>query len=232
MRAEAVAAALAARPDGAVALARALPATRDPERAVLLAKLLRPRAHAVAEGPNGKRLARALVADALARIGRGGAGADATLALARDLDREQVGAGLRALAAKLQKKAPDAALAVLRLVGHAADATADDGYALAAAELRAGRREEALTIVAQLADRGFDLAAALRRDRQSHPGAPLPARLRAGRAAPGGRRGGAGRSRRQRPQQAGDDGQGQAQVSRVGLSPGSRAPLRRRRRCR
>ncbi len=169
MRAEAVAAALAARPDGAVALARALPATRDPERALLLAKLLRPRARAVAEGPNGKALARALVADALARIGRGGPGADATLALARDLDREQVGAGLRAVANKLQKKAPDAALSVLRLVGHAADATADDGYALAAAELRAGRREEALTIVAQLTDRGFDLAAALRRDRQLTP---------------------------------------------------------------
>jgi hypothetical protein len=169
-RAEAAATALGARPDGASALGRALPGTRDAERAALLARLLRPRARALAEaGAAGKKLARAIVEDALARIGRGGPGADATLALARELDRARVGAGLRALAAKLQKKDPAAALTVLRLIGHAGDATADDGYALAAAELRAGRREEALTIVGQLADRGFDLAAALRKDRLLTP---------------------------------------------------------------
>ena len=60
-------------------------------------------------------------------------------------------------------------LAVLRLVGHAQDATPDDGYALAAAELRAGRRDEALAIVQQLVERGFDVAGALRRDRQVSP---------------------------------------------------------------
>ena len=58
---------------------------------------------------------------------------------------------------------------MLRLVGHAADATPDDGYALAAAELRAGRRDEALAIVQQLVERGFDIAAALRRDRHVSP---------------------------------------------------------------
>jgi hypothetical protein len=76
---------------------------------------------------------------------------------------------LRALATKLRKRDPEQALAVLRLVGRAGDATADDGYALAGAELAAGHRDEALAIVGQLLDRGFDLAAALRRDRGLTP---------------------------------------------------------------
>ena len=170
VRAEAAATALAARPDGAFALGRALPETRDPERAALLARLLRPRARAVAEGgAAGKKLTRALVADAVARIGRGGPGADATLALARDLDRGC--RRRRAAGARRQgpEEGPRGGAAVLRMVGHAADATAEDGYALAAAELRAGRRDEALTIVAQLTNRGFDLASALRRDRTLAP---------------------------------------------------------------
>ena len=173
VRAEAAAAALGARPEGALALARALIAARDGERAALLARLLRPRLRALTEaGAAGKKLAKALVANALARIGQGGAGAggDALLSLAREIDRDATGAGLRVLAGKLQKrKDGEQALAVLRLVGRANDATPDDGYALAAAELRAGRRDEALSIVQQLVERGFDLAAALRRDRLVTP---------------------------------------------------------------
>jgi hypothetical protein len=46
------------------------------------------------------------------------------------------------------------------------DATAEDGYALAVAELRGGRRDEALVICEQLVAGGFDLASAIRRDRQ------------------------------------------------------------------
>ncbi|HMF43857.1 MAG TPA: hypothetical protein VKQ32_24450 [Polyangia bacterium] len=170
MRAEAAANAVVARPEGPQALARALLAVRDGERAVLLARLLRPRVRALADGgPAGKKLAKALVANALSRIGDGQP-ADALLPLAREIDRDAAGAGLRALAGRLQKrKQGDAALAVLRLVGHAADATPDDGYALAAAELRAGRRDEALAIVQQLVERGFDVAGALRRDRQVSP---------------------------------------------------------------
>jgi hypothetical protein len=170
MRAEAVASALGARPEGPLALARALLAVRDGERAALLARLLRPRVRALTEGsPAGKKLAKALLADALGRIGDGQA-AEALLPLAREIDRDAAGSGLRALAAKLQKrKDGDRALAVLRLVGHAADATPDDGYALAAAELRAGRRDEALAIVQQLVERGFDVAGALRKDRQVSP---------------------------------------------------------------
>jgi HEAT repeat protein len=171
LRAEAAANALAARPDGPLALGRALVAARDPERAALLARLLRPRARALAAaGAAGKKLARALVADAVARIGDGGGDPDAFLPLARELDREATSEALRALARRLQtRKKPDRALAVLRLVGRSPDATADDGYALAAAELRGGRREEALTIAGQLLDRGFDLPAALRKDRSLAP---------------------------------------------------------------
>jgi hypothetical protein len=50
-----------------------------------------------------------------------------------------------------------------------ADAIADDGYALASAELAAGRRDEALVIFGQLLERGFDLGAAVRKDRHLAP---------------------------------------------------------------
>ena len=90
--------------------------------------------------------------------------------LARELDRAATAAGLRAEAAKQRKrKNADGALAILRLIGQSADATADDGYALASAELAAGRRDEALVIFGQLLERGFDLAAAVRKDRQLEP---------------------------------------------------------------
>lgn len=169
-RAEAAANALAARPDGPLALGRAFLAARDPERAALLARLLRPRAHALAEaGAAGKKLVRALVADAIARIGTGAEG-DVLLPLARELDREAASSALRALARRLQThKDAERSLGVRRLIGRSADATAEDGYALPAAELRAGHRDEALTIAGQLLDRGFDLPAALRRDRALDP---------------------------------------------------------------
>ncbi len=174
-RAEVAAGALDARPEGALAIGRALLATHDAERVVLLARLLRPRARALAtSGAAGKKLARALVGAAVSRAGKtggGGAAGDGDLVpLAREIDREATGAGLRAQAVKLQKRQDSSgALALLRLIGQSADATAEDGYALASAELRAGHRDEALAIAQQLLDRGFDLAAALRRDRGLDP---------------------------------------------------------------
>ena len=171
-RAEAAAAALGAREDGAAALGRALLAARDDERAGLLARLLRPRARALAAaGAAGKKLARQLVGAALVRIGGGGATEIALLSLSREIDRQATAEGLRAEIAKRRKRRDGAgALALLRLIGQSADATADDGYALAAAELEAGRRDEAFTIFGQLIDRGFDLAAAVHRDRHLDPG--------------------------------------------------------------
>ena len=172
-RAEAAAAALGERTDGALALGRALSTTRDDERIALLARLLRPRARAFSEkGASAaeKKLARALVSLALARVERGGPNADTLVPLARELDRAATAAGLRAQAAKQRKrKNADGALAILRLIGQSADATVDDGYALASAELTAGRRDEALIIFGQLLEGGLDLAAAVRKDRDLEP---------------------------------------------------------------
>ncbi len=170
-RAEAAAAALGARPDGALALGRALSTTDDDERVALLARLLRPRARLLLEGSaGGKKLARALVSMAVARAGRGGAHGDAMVPLARELDRAATADGLRAEAAKQrQRKNSDGALAILRLIGQSGDATAADGYALGSAELAGGRRDEALVIFGQLLERGFDLGAAVRKDRQLGP---------------------------------------------------------------
>lgn len=61
------------------------------------------------------------------------------------------------------------ALVVLRRLGRSADANPDDGYALASAELAAGRRDEALAILRQLLDRGYDVPGALRRDHAIDP---------------------------------------------------------------
>ena len=172
-RAEAAAAALGERTDGALALGRALSTTRDDERIALLARLLRPRARAFSEkGASAaeKKLARALVSLALARVERGGPNADTLVPLARELDRAVTADGLRAQAAKQRKrKNADGALAILRLIGQSADATVDDGYALASAELTAGRRDEALIIFGQLLEGGLDLAAAVRKDRDLEP---------------------------------------------------------------
>jgi hypothetical protein len=171
-RAEAAANALGARPEAARALAEAtlaLAASKpDRDRLVLLARLLRPRAQALAAGKAAaeKKLARSLIDAAVAAAGTSGAGAEALLMVAREIDGAATAAGLRGLAARLGKaKKTDERLAVLRLVGASADATPDDGYALAAAELTGGRRDEALTVAIQLLGRGFDLAAAVRADR-------------------------------------------------------------------
>jgi len=167
-RAEAAAAALGSRADGALALARALIDVADPERAVLLARLLRPRARELAAaGPAGRKLARALID---AAVTRAAAGHEALLPLAREIDRAATADALRAAAQKAHKaRRAEQALGLLRAVGRSPDATAEDGYALAVAELRGGRRDEALAICAQLVAGGFDLAAAIRRDRLLAP---------------------------------------------------------------
>lgn len=167
-RAEAAAAALGGRPDGALALARALIDVADPERSVLLARLLRPRARELAEaGPGGRKLARALIDAAVARATEG---QEALLPLAREIDRAATAEALRAAAHRAHKaRRAEQALRLLRAIGRSPDATAEDGYALAVAELRDGRRDEALAICAQLVAGGFDLASAIRRDRLLAP---------------------------------------------------------------
>lgn len=167
-RAEAAAGALGNRPDGAQALARALIDTADADRAALLARLLRPRARdLMAGGPAGRKLGRAIIEAAVARAATG---QDALLPLAREIDRAATAAALRTAAAQAQKgRTPDRALPLWRAIGRSPDATPEDGYALAMAELRGGRRDEALAICEQLVAGGFELAAAVRRDRHLSP---------------------------------------------------------------
>ena len=180
-RAEAAAGALVNHPEATSALASALLETTDGARVTLLAKLLLPRAPALASGnAAGKKLARALLQLAVERAAHPGPEGQALLPLARALDPAALADGLRAAADRAARarvlprarskggaaQPAEVALALRRRLGHSAEASPQDGYALAVAELGAGHRDEALAIFRQLLDRGFDLAAALRRDRQ------------------------------------------------------------------
>ncbi len=160
--AEAAATALSSRPDAGAVLARALLDAEDAERVALLARLLRPHQRAL----DGKAT-RALREEAVARLtaGKPPGTWEPLISVAREADADATAEALRAAAAKLRKGKPQQALAALRLLGRAPAATPDDGYAWATLELGAGRRDEAFTIFGQLAERGFDLASALRRDR-------------------------------------------------------------------
>jgi HEAT repeat protein len=164
--AEAAATALAAKPEAGAVLARALLEAKDADRVGLLARLLRPHVRAL----DGK-LTRALRDGAVGRLAAGQAPPlwEPLFHAAREADGPAAAEALRSVAAKLRKTKPERALAAMRLLGRGADATPDDGYDWASLELAAGRRDEALTIFGQLAERGFDVAAALRKDRALDP---------------------------------------------------------------
>jgi HEAT repeat protein len=160
-RAEAAAAALGKRPEAGSALCRALLATSDRDRAELCARLLRPHL-----GEVDRALVKPLVQRAAERLEAAHATAEPLLQIARALDAAGAAEALRALAAKLRKAGKhDPALRVLRTLGRSRDAAPADGYALGALELGHGLKDEAFTIFAQLADRGYDVAADLRKDR-------------------------------------------------------------------
>jgi HEAT repeat protein len=162
--AEAAATALAARPDAGAVLARALLDASDADRAGLFGRLLRPHLRQL-----DAKTTRAVRAAAMERLAAGKPGWEPLLSVAREADAAATAEALREAGAKLRKGKPERALAALRALGRGAEATPDDGYAWATLELSAGRRDEALTIFGQLAERGFDLAAALRRDRGLDP---------------------------------------------------------------
>jgi HEAT repeat protein len=158
--AETAATALASRPDAGAVLARALLDAPDPDRAGALARLVRPHLSKV-----DAKTTRAIREAALQRLAGGKGPWEPLLHVAREADGAATAEALRSTGAKLRKTKPERALLALRTLGRGADATPDDGYAWATLELAAGRRDEALTIFGQLAERGFDLAEALRRDR-------------------------------------------------------------------
>jgi HEAT repeat protein len=159
-RAEAAANALARRPEAATALAGALVATKDRDRAEMVAHLLRPHLDKVE-----RRSARLIVDSAVARIEAEDPGAESVLQVARTVDGEGTARALRALAAGLKRRKPEQALRVLRVLGRSREAAPDDGYALAALELTHGLKDEAFTVIGQLADQGYDVGKALRKDR-------------------------------------------------------------------
>jgi hypothetical protein len=160
-RAEAAARALGERPEAPAALAGALLDTDDKDRAEMLARLLRPQLAKLDKGTKRKLIARAAALEE-----SGSPAADAVVHLARTLDADGTADALRDLATKLRKsRKPEQALRVLRTLGRSREAAAEDGFQLAALELTHGLRDEAFIVFGQLAETGFDVATALRKER-------------------------------------------------------------------
>jgi hypothetical protein len=168
--AELAAEAIAARPDAGPTLARALLAAKDPDRAWIIARILGPHAESLDKRTRGR-----LLAEATRRLSEGDRGWEAPLQVARAGDPKAAAEALRDLAEKLRKsKNPDRALTLFRLLGRSEHASADDRYVLASLELRASRRDlqpgarlrdAGLQQIRELLDDGYDVAAAMRRDR-------------------------------------------------------------------
>jgi hypothetical protein len=160
-RAEAAAQALGERPEAPAALAGALMATDDRDRAEMLSRLLRPQLAKLDKGWKRKLIARAAALEEV-----GSPAADGVVHLARTLDANGTADALRDLATKLRKaRKPEQALRVLRTLGRTREAAAEDGFQLAALELTHGLRDEAFIVFGQLAETGFDVASALRKER-------------------------------------------------------------------
>ncbi len=168
-RAEVVAETLTGREAAAPALARALLDTKDLDRAWLLRKVLTPVAKSV---PPAVR--KELLALAEKRLATGARGWEAPLEVAQAADPEGTGKALRALAERLRRSQTERAATVLGLVLRTPTATDEDRYTLASIELRKSTLDTrpqtraadgALSRLKYLTTRGYDVAAALRKDR-------------------------------------------------------------------
>jgi HEAT repeat protein len=156
--------------DEAVApLAKALLETDDADRAWLLRNVLRPSAKKV---PPATR--KQMFEVASKRLGAGDRNWEALLATVRDADASAAAEAMRTLAQKLRRSNPEKGLTVLRVLCRHEGCTDDDRYALAAAELSRGPHDtlpaarasdESLRLLGALLDRGFDVAAHLRKDK-------------------------------------------------------------------
>jgi len=167
-RADQAAAALAPREDAGPALAKAMIETLDADRSLALGRLLRPHVKKLET-----RRIRALLEEATTRLGSGKGAFEPLLQIAHDADAKAVADALRTLAKRLAGK-KDRALEVYRLLARSEHATSDDLWGLASLELAQGRRDlsprarsedAALRLLGTLADRGFDVAKAIRQDR-------------------------------------------------------------------
>ena len=168
-RAEMLAEALAGSEEAAPALARALVETKDADRAFLLRKVLVPVAKTIPAA-----LRKEILAIAEKRLAAG-QNAQALLDVAQAADAEAVAKAMRALAERLRRSKNDAgAAAALALVLRTPHGTDEDRYTLASIELRRSNLDTrpqtraadgALSRLNYLTKRGYDVAAALRKDR-------------------------------------------------------------------
>lgn len=151
-------------------LARMLMATDDEERARLLERALRPR---VASLSPAQRIR--LIDGAVARLAEGQGGSGPVLQVARAADAEGTARALRDLAARLRKgKKAERERLVLGVLCGGDGALPEDRYRLASLDLQRSHRDTspasrlrdpALVTLAELAAGGFDVAAAMRKDR-------------------------------------------------------------------
>ncbi|MBX3227850.1 MAG: HEAT repeat domain-containing protein [Labilithrix sp.] len=167
--AEAAANGIAGKEEAVPALAKALLEATNPDRAWVLAKVLRPTAKKIAPA-----LRKQLLEEALDRLGKGERNYEAHLDVARDADPDAVADALRALAGRLRKKDENKARVVLSILCKMDRATNDDRYALASLELSLSNRDtrpasragdESLRILGALLRQGFDVAKSLKKDR-------------------------------------------------------------------
>lgn len=168
--AEAAAEALEGNSDAVAALAKALVDVEDSFRGGLIARVLRPLVGEIK--PAAKK---AILEAAPKKLGAGDDAWEPILQIARVLDDKKTAEGLRALAQRLKRsKKTDKEIAVLTLLYKSEHSTDDDRFRLAAAELQKSRRDTqpgarardpSLKHLETLVDNGFDIAAAMRKDR-------------------------------------------------------------------
>jgi HEAT repeat protein len=173
-RAEIAAGVLGGREDAIAPLARALLETKDPDRAWMMRNVLRPAAKKISSATRKQ-----LLEEAMQRLQDGDRNWEALLDVVRDADPDAVAEALRALALKLKRSNTDKAITVLALLCRSDRATDEDRYLLASLELQKGTRDTrpaaraqdpALQKLALLLSRGYDVAAALRKDRSMELG--------------------------------------------------------------
>lgn len=170
-RAEIAALALAPQlGESVTAIAKGLVGAADPERAWFLRQSIRNFARKIPD-PVRKQMLKT----ALDRLKKGQLGWEPLLELARDAEPKSAADALRSLGVELKRaRKLDAAKTAFRALCRGEFATDEDRYILTSLELARGRRDtnpvarandEQLNALEKLSRAGFDVAAALRKDR-------------------------------------------------------------------
>lgn len=155
--------------DAGPALAAALAAETDADRSNSLRIALKPLVAKL-----GAAMKKKLVEAAVERVNEG-TGWEAHVDVAREADEKALGAALRELATKLARaKKDDKVKVVLSLLARSSEATDDDRYKVASLRLResprdtlpaARKSDESLGLIESLADRGFNVVSAMKKDK-------------------------------------------------------------------